>query len=250
MSKANRDDFSFFDVLKTLVEDRKEFGRLVLVLLVSGALSVGLINLFFNLAEMIGTPELVHLDDRIMRGLIDSRTDTRTDWMRAITNLGSAPAYVVLVPVAALILFMRGRRWNLAIQASLILISSSLLNTGLKNLYSRPRPMSDLHLVDVASFSYPSGHAMSAMVFYGFVIYLSYRFIGKRWLKITLIVVNAVLIIAIGISRTYLGVHYPSDVLAGWAAGLFWLIACILIVRLFHFLKRKNQRAAHPNAEN
>ena len=250
MSRVKKDEFSLFDILRALVEDRRQFARLLVTLFISAIISIILINLFLNLAERIGSPELVRLDDYFMNRIIDGRTELRTYIMRAVTNLGSAPAYFVLVPVSALILFLRGRQWNLAIQASLILISASLLNTGLKNLYSRPRPLEDLHLVTVDSFSYPSGHAMSAMVFYGFLIYLTFRFIRNTWLQILVIIINTILILAIGISRTYLGVHYPSDVLAGWAAGLFWLIICILILRLFHFLKTKNRSFIHSNTQN
>jgi membrane-associated phospholipid phosphatase len=250
MSRVNKDDLSLIDIFKSLVKDRRQFLRLVIILAISAVISIGLINLFFNLAEMIGSPKLVQLDDHFMKLIIDQRTDSRTSIMRAITSLGSAPAYFILVPVSALILFLRGRQWNLAIQASIILISASLLNTGLNNIYSRPRPLAHLHLVDVASYSYPSGHAMSAMVFYGFLVYLTVTFIRNRWLQILVIVLNTMLILAIGISRTYLGVHYPSDVLAGWAAGLCWLIICILILRLFHFVKGKNRSIIHPNTQN
>ena len=123
-----------------------------------------------------------------------------------------------------------------AIDASLILISSSLLNTGLKNWIGRPRPLNELHLVEVNSLSYPSGHAMSAMAFYGFIIYLTYKYVENPAYRFILIPVTTLLILAIGASRIYLGVHYPSDVAAGLLAGLIWLIVCILIFRVFHFL--------------
>jgi undecaprenyl-diphosphatase len=250
MSRSNPEELSFYEVLKAFVINRRQYVKLIILLIVSGIISIVLINIFFDLAEMIGSPRLIRIDDQIMDKVISMRTPARTVWVRGITNLGSAPAYFILVPVSALILFLRGRKWNLAIEASIILLSSSFLNTGLKNIYSRPRPMNDLHLVAVDSYSYPSGHAMSAIVFYGFLIYLSWRLIKNTWIRIMLTLFNLILILGIGISRTYLGVHYPSDVLAGWSAGLGWLIICLVTLRLFHFLRTKNQPISRSNPQN
>lgn len=93
----------------------------------------------------------------------------------------------------------------------------------LKNTLKRPRPI-DYRLIEETGYSFPSGHSMASMAFYGLLIYLIYRNVKNKYLKWTLICLLSVLIILIGISRIYLGVHYTSDVLAGFLVSLSYLI--------------------------
>jgi undecaprenyl-diphosphatase len=109
-------------------------------------------------------------------------------------------------------------------------LSSNLI---LKQLINRARPVAE-HLVSVETLSYPSGHAMMAMAFYGILIYLFWQFPWNKLLKYTITMVLLLLILSIGISRIYLGVHYPSDILGGYAAGFMWVLFCIII---FHVMK-------------
>ncbi|MBA4495598.1 phosphatase PAP2 family protein [Paenactinomyces guangxiensis] len=113
-----------------------------------------------------------------------------------------------------------------------------LLNITLKSLIQRPRPNLQ-HLIEVDGYSYPSGHAMVAAAFYGMIGYLVWfnlRTKGKpSWYEI---VFTVLLILAIGTSRVYLGVHYPSDVIAGFAAGGVWLVACIKGLNILQYYKR------------
>jgi undecaprenyl-diphosphatase len=95
------------------------------------------------------------------------------------------------------------------------------------------------HLVSVATLSYPSGHAMSAISFYGFLIYLLYGFNMNKWIKWGIISLISLLILTIGISRIYLGVHFPSDIAGGFIAGLIWVSFCILIFNIIDLLRRK-----------
>ena len=171
----------------------------------------------------------------IMDKVMSYRSDSLTPWVIRITNLGAAYSYAILIPVFALILYFMKKRWIVSVEASIILISASFLNIFLKNWFTRPRPVENIHLVDAASYSYPSGHAMSAMAFYGFLIYLTFRFIRPYWLKVPLILLFAALILCIGASRVYLGVHYPSDVVGGFAAGATWLILCIAILSVSRY---------------
>jgi undecaprenyl-diphosphatase len=103
-------------------------------------------------------------------------------------------------------------------------------------------------ITEVHSASFPSGHAMSSMVVYGSVAYLVARLEGKRGLKQTTWVVAALIILAIGVSRMYLGVHYPSDVIAGFIAGLAWLgfvVACMHALQFF--AKRRPETRAEEH---
>ena len=114
-----------------------------------------------------------------------------------------------------------------------------LLNTVLKLAYNRPRPSIVEAVTDVYSASFPSGHAMSSMVVFSCVAYLVGRLEPKRSVKYTLWIFAAVLIIAVGISRMYLGVHYPSDVIAGYAAGLAWLGFVIATMKALQYFARR-----------
>ncbi|MCA6078440.1 phosphatase PAP2 family protein [Fulvivirga sedimenti] len=241
MTRPDSPESSLSEVIRTFYENRREYILFVATLIVAAIVTSFLLNIFFEITEKLGTPELVQADDAISRVFFSYRSEKLTPLVTIITHLGSAPAYFILIPFSALILFLRGKRWMIAIDASLILISSSLLNTGLKNWIGRPRPLNELHLVEVNSLSFPSGHAMSAMAFYGFLIYLTYKYVENPVIRFLLIPLTALLILAIGASRIYLGVHYPSDVAAGLVAGLIWLIVCILIFRVFHFFRAKNK---------
>lgn len=111
------------------------------------------------------------------------------------------------------------------------------LNILLKQLFSRDRPALWDRIVDVGQYSFPSGHAMVSMVIYGYIGYiLATRY---RRQQVGIISLTTLLITAIGFSRLYLGVHWPTDIIAGYAAGLVWLIACISSSRIWHRYRAK-----------
>ena len=118
-----------------------------------------------------------------------------------------------------------------ALPAAVMLAGTWLLNNLLKTIFQRTRP-DTLHLVAVGGFSFPSGHAMIATAFYGMLGYIMWSHLlhGSKpaWYVLLL---TFCLVIAIGVSRVYLGVHYPSDVVAGFAAGGVCLLACVLTLR-------------------
>jgi undecaprenyl-diphosphatase len=109
-----------------------------------------------------------------------------------------------------------------------ILGGEQLLNNVLKNLFQRTRPSPVVPGLFIAQqFSFPSGHAMTAMAFYCYVGYLSFRYVRGTW-RILVVLILAILVILIGVSRIYLGVHYLSDVIAGYLAGFLWTDMVIL----------------------
>jgi undecaprenyl-diphosphatase len=120
----------------------------------------------------------------------------------------------------------------------MVLMLATLSNIVLKKVINRARPSLE-HLVSVNTLSYPSGHAMSAMAFYGFLIYLCIRYRMARWLRYLLVSVLVLLILSIGISRIYLGVHYPTDVAAGFIGGLIWVAFCTVLFSLIDLLRRR-----------
>ncbi len=129
--------------------------------------------------------------------------------------------YPALVVLTIFILFKRN--WYLALFLWANLIGVRFLNTLLKTIFSRDRPSLD-HVVEAGFYSYPSGHSMNSMAFFGAIAFLCYLIIKQSWLRNTLMAVCYVLIGLIGFSRVYLGVHYPLDVLGGFAMGASWLL--------------------------
>ena len=105
---------------------------------------------------------------------------------------------------------------------SINLIVTAIFNLLLKNIIRRNRPVG-YRLVEETGFSFPSGHSMASMAFYGLIIYLVFKYVKNKYAKIALCTFLSILIASIGISRIYLGVHYASDVLAGFMISLSYL---------------------------
>ncbi|MDY4041507.1 MAG: phosphatase PAP2 family protein [Collinsella sp.] len=141
-----------------------------------------------------------------------------TPAMMGFSALGNAVVLIVLLLVIAA--FAPGRRpgWCCAVN----LVLSSLLNVGIKMLVQRPRPVG-FRLIEETGFSFPSGHSMMAMAFFGLIVWLVWHYERDRRQRLLLSGAFAVVIVMIGVSRIYLGVHYASDVLGGFAAALIWL---------------------------
>jgi undecaprenyl-diphosphatase len=187
---------------------------------------------FVVLADLVTAGRTQSLDDRLMLALrVDGRpADPRgPDWlpgaMRDITALGSSPVLSLFVFAVAGALAVRRQLHALA----LLLVASAsglLLNELLKDLFARPRPPVDFHLTQVSHMSFPSGHAMlSAIIYLTLAAFLA-RLVQPRALKLYFVGLASLLSLLVGVSRVYLGVHYPSDVLAGWTAGFAWALVC------------------------
>ena len=172
------------------------------------------------------------IDERLMRALRvagDLSQPIGPAWLpgavRDITALGSAPVLVMFVLAVAGALVAR-RQQHAVLLLLAATVGGSLLNNALKGLFGRPRPDSALHLTDVQSMSFPSGHAMESAIIYLTLAALLARLVQTRTLRLYFLAVAALLTLFVGLSRVYLGVHYPSDVLAGWTAGLAWALLC------------------------
>lgn len=116
---------------------------------------------------------------------------------------------------------VKGLGWFCAIN----LAGSTILNQVLKFAIQRPRPDVSLRLVDIGGFSFPSGHSMAAMAFFGLFVWLTWRYVRDGRLRAGLTALLCLMVVAVGFSRVYLGVHYASDVLGGFCASLIWLVA-------------------------
>jgi undecaprenyl-diphosphatase len=127
-----------------------------------------------------------------------------------------------------------------------------LISTALKRFFDRPRPGAVTHLSYVYTSSFPSGHSMLSATVYLTLGRLLMRFQPKRRLKIYYLFVATMLTVLVGISRVYMGVHYPTDVLAGWTAGLVWALICWLAARLLqkqHVVERDYESHEPGNSQ-
>lgn len=199
------------------------------------------IFLFMELTKSLTTTFIANYDRMIAEYVISFRTPALTQFFILITNVGDIYGYLLVIGLGLLISWVYIKRWKQMVQMMFVLICASIFNVLLKQFFQRARPSNE-HLVLAETLSYPSGHAMSAMAFYGFVIFLFYRSKMNRFLKYSLILLLFLLIVCIGVSRIYLGVHFPSDIAGGYIAGFIWVVFCIIIFDLIEIFK------GQPNA--
>lgn len=199
------------------------------------------LNGFVDLTEELAENSLGAFDEKVTDFVLDFRQDQLTAFLIFMTTIGTRTGYFIVVALLTLYFLLRHRSWKFIVQTVVVLLLATLSNMALKEVINRARPSLE-HMVQVYSLSYPSGHAMSAMGFYGFLIFLTMRYQMKRWIRITLVVVLCFMILTIGISRIYLGVHYPSDVLAGFIGGLIWVTLCAIIFDVADLYRKRRQR--------
>ena len=144
-----------------------------------------------------------------------------------LTQLGSPASMVALGVIVAFVLFRQHRR-TVLIAWIAAFAGGEILNTIIKNLVHRTRPVYGAAYLKGHSYSFPSGHAMGSIIGIGMLLYV----LGLYWhpgraVRVTTMLLGIVVVVLIGVSRIYLGVHYPSDVLGGWAAGGAWMAVCV-----------------------
>lgn len=163
------------------------------------------------------------IDTKVYSFIINNiMNDGLTPILKAITELGGV-AFTVLAGVL-IFMFCKKNRWFITID----LVGVTLVNQVIKHIIRRPRP-NVLRLVEESGYSFPSGHSMVSMAFYGIIIYLVYKNVSNKYLKWLLITLLSLLILSIGFSRIYVGVHYFTDVAGGFLLGLAYLIIYINI---------------------
>lgn len=219
-------------LLKWLAWARREVGLLAALLGLALATQI-----FLMIADEMAEGETRAVDLAILLSLrsgADPSTPLGPRWLTTaamdITALGSVTVLTLVVLfVAGLFAAMRRRR-----EAVVMLLASGggvALSQGLKLLFGRDRPDAALHLVDAINASFPSGHAMLSAVVYLTLGALTARFAKTRRVKVFALAGAAVVALLVGMSRVYLGVHWPSDVLAGWSLGGAWALAWWLAVQ-------------------
>lgn len=178
--------------------------------------------ILFLVTVILITNDNKYFDNYIIN-LFKYKSDILTNIMKIITFLGSALSIILLTVL--LIIVVKGKRNKILILINVIV--TTLLNQLLKNVFQRGRPIDSI--IEESGYSFPSGHSMVSMAFYGFLIYLVYKSNIKY--KGLIIGLLSVLIVLIGISRIYLGVHYPTDVIGGFTLSLSYLLLFIDITK-------------------
>ncbi len=183
-----------------------------------------LIIFVFFVCEVVTNNILIY-DNATYNFIINTfASDIMTKVLKLITQLGGV-LYFTILSFLVVVLAKR-KKTKLLIPINIGLVT--IINLIIKEIIKRPRP-GVTRLVNESGYSFPSGHAMTSIAFYGFLIYLIYKRIQNKYLKWALIIVLCILIFLIGFSRIYLGVHYASDVISGFIAGAIYLIIFIKI---------------------
>lgn len=155
-------------------------------------------------------------------------SDFATPIAKFITNFGGAIFLITLTIV--LLVLIKNKKIGISIFSNLVIVT--ILNQLLKAILQRPRP-TEYRIVEETGYSFPSGHSMVSMAFYGYLIYLIYKYVKNKYIKWISIVLLSILVCSIGISRIYLGVHYTSDVLGGFLISMSYLVIYISAVNKF-----------------
>lgn len=204
------------------------------VLILGSLALLFLVNAFLDLADEVGEGE-THVRDMDILLSLREKGNTREaigpEWLesgvRDVTALGSAPILILVTLAACGFLAFRRQ-----VHGSLVLLVSMAggwaASIALKGVFARPRP----DLVEIPTFvshSFPSGHSMMSAVVYLTLGFIVSRFVKPFWFKVYILLLAVGLTFMVGLSRIFLGLHYPSDVVAGWMAGLAWAGLCLLI---------------------
>ena len=155
-------------------------------------------------------------------------SDFTTPIAKFITNFGGAIFLIILTVVQ--VILIKNKKIGLSIFSNLVIITA--LNQLLKRVLQRPRP-TEYRIIEETGYSFPSGHSMVSMAFYGYLIYLIYKYVKNKYIKWISIVLLSLLICSIGISRIFLGVHYTSDVLGGFFISISYLVIYVSAVNKF-----------------
>lgn len=212
-----------------------------LQMVVAWLVFIGSALLFFWMATVVFVEQEKKLDQAAFAFAADLTDPETTDAMYFITFFGSKN-FLIFGSLGLALFFLVFEKWRFySLKIIAISATTTLFNQTMKFLFGRPRP--ETAFLEQGGNSFPSGHAMIGGAFWGLLVYLVWTNVRPRWLRWVLCALLALWIFLIGFSRVYLNVHYASDVLAGWAAGIFWLILAIyLLNRLQRRLGRKVEK--------
>ena len=216
-----------YGTLRAIGRHANSFYTALGIYLIGGAtIAIAGTALFVELASHVRSGATQTFDDGVMRWMAAHRIEWIERSLLEITSLGTGLVVMVIVAISALFLVATQHRFS----AFLLLVASGggiVLNAILKSSFDRQRPRLFEWLTEPSSSSFPSGHAMSSAIVYFTVAYLIARLERRRWMRALTITIALLLVLLISVSRLYLGVHYPSDVIAGVIIGLAWAGFCL-----------------------
>jgi undecaprenyl-diphosphatase len=206
------------------------------------ALALLALLLFTGLAALVEEGVTRPFDEGILLWLHRHGTPTLDSWAERLTVLGSSTVVVLTVLVTSAFLWLTRHRYSVLL-LWVAMLGGAVLNVALKLGFDRARP--ELwERAPAGEPSFPSGHAMSAVVVYGTLAYLIARLEPTRAMRRATLAFALVLVLLIGLSRLYLGVHYPSDVLAGYAVGFAWATVCALGIEAIRYFRTRRPEVA------
>jgi len=186
----------------------------------------------------LGNAPVQHFDLRVQAGVHGWESPAVTRVMRTLTFVGSVKAFLPTLTLAVVVLLVigekeQGQRLVRKRQVSAIfgaaIVGAMILNEAFKVYFHRARPKVPWSIGDEHTFSFPSGHSLFSMVLYGLIAYMVLGRRGRRLRHVLVGIAAVAVVIGIGLSRIYLGMHWPTDVLAGYLTGAVWLCAVVLI---------------------
>ncbi len=181
---------------------------------------------FIAILEDILDYEIKNFDIVGYNVISKSISEYMTPIAKFITKLGNAESLMLITIILCFAIKNKKIKWAIPIN----LACSAILNITLKNIIQRPRPV-EYRIINENGYSFPSGHSMVSMAFYGLLIYLIYKNVKNKYIKIISILLLSALIFLIGASRIYLGVHYTSDVIGGFLLSISYLVLYIGILK-------------------
>lgn len=224
----------------------KPYGALAIVVLIGVGVAFVAGDQFFDLAEQLRaeSPTLLRIDRTVHQWTQDNRYEFLTPFYLTFTVLGN-PVGLVLILLSGFAIALVRREWSIAIYLVVTSGLGGLLNRWLKSVFARERPDLLFALSDAANESFPSGHAMGSVIILGALAYVTLRLTSSwRW-KSLWVAASLVTALTIALSRIYLGVHWISDIAAGFAAGLAWLFTSIVVFEGYRQVRvqrgRRNQ---------
>lgn len=192
---------------------------------------------FLAIAEDVFNQDIMKCDTFAYNIIVKQmRFDFFTVIMKVITNFGSAVSIIIISLLS--VIFIKDKKIPACVIINIIFVT--ILNQLLKNILQRPRP-DGFRLINESGYSFPSGHSMVSMAFYGLFIYFAYTKIENKNLRSIVCILLSILVVLIGFSRIYLGVHYASDVLGGFLISIGYLIVFVEIVPKLLNLKGGNK---------
>jgi len=201
-------------------------------------LFIGGVSIFASLADEVREGDTVSFDTAVLLG-INSRSSPLLDTVFSTGTMLGGAVVVAAVSLAMITALALRKSYSRALLATLIIGGTTLANFFLKLVFERSRPELWTRLVEEQSFSFPSGHAMASMALGLTIVLLTWN---TRW-RAAAVIGAIVYVLFIGFSRLYLGVHYPTDILAGWLVSSLWVFA---IAWLFSRRKNRTDHSGNP----